>query len=377
VRILTLYRPCLPEMRAQAIQVMHTSHALAVRGHDVTVIADRSRGFAGTGDEALDAYGLLPHPSFHVVMGGTTHPTAAGIRFRAEVLRWLAAGRRSSERSVVYARAKRYAAWIQHFRTFFPFRLVIEAHEVDSAQADERGESTARMRRLEAKVLSSADGLVTNCEGTLELLREVHGNRLPEACRVVHNGTSPARSKPRASRNDGRVLVGYVGSLRGFKDIRALVEAGRTLPEPFAVRLIGGRPGEPDYDELAAQAGSRLEVRPGVPYRAVTAELAELDVLVLCLGRNLYSRRLASPLKLWDYLATSLPVVAPDLPSVRAVCGDPDGDPPAFYAWEAGSDDGLVQAIRRAALAGERPPRLRTWDDRACEVEEFLESLRW
>ncbi len=39
MRIVHLYRPQVPDLRAQAIQVMHSCHALVRRGHTVKLFA--------------------------------------------------------------------------------------------------------------------------------------------------------------------------------------------------------------------------------------------------------------------------------------------------------------------------------------------------
>lgn len=374
MRILHLYRPAVPEMRAQAIQVVNTCHALASLGHDVTLLADRARGYKAGPIEALREYGLDPIPAFHLVLSPSDKPPAAGLFFRAELLRWLARGRSSPERSIVYARAKRQVDFLLNFRVFFPFRLVLEAHEVDSRQAAERGEDSKELRSLEHRVLDACDGLVTNCEGTLELLARSHPTVLPERRVVIHNGTDPSRMMPGRPRDPARIIAGYSGSLRVYKDILSLADVADRLPPPYALRVVGGRVGEPDYERLAARTGPRLELRPGLPYREVARALAEMDILVLCLGENLYSRELASPLKLWDYLATDRPIVAPDLGSVRKILGEP-GPESSFFPYRAGDPESLSLAIQQAGRAPARTPRLRSWRDRALEIQTFLGAL--
>ena len=58
-RVLILYRPALPSLRAQCIGVLQASHALARRGHAVTLLADRAHPEASPAD-ALALLGLAP-----------------------------------------------------------------------------------------------------------------------------------------------------------------------------------------------------------------------------------------------------------------------------------------------------------------------------
>ncbi|MBN1334849.1 MAG: glycosyltransferase family 4 protein [Deltaproteobacteria bacterium] len=366
MHLIHLHRPSLPRMRAQSLQVLHTCHALARRGHAVTCFAERGPGFTGGVAEALAPYGLSPHPCFDLEILGLRHPGLAGLAFRAGVARRLGA-RREPRPPVLFVRSWRHADQVRILRRFTRFHLVFEAHEVDSAQARERGAPFEAAARREARVLTALHGLVANCEGTLAVLEEIHGDRLPGARCVVHNGTDPSRACDPIPHPG--VVAGYVGSPRAFKDVRCLLAAAEHLPEGFRVRLVGGDPQDGDFDALAAAASPRVEVRPGVACADVPGVLAGLDVLVLSLGDDLYARRLASPLKLWDYLATGLPVVAPDHPSVAAIC--PDG----FHPYRPGDAASLARAIQAAAARGRGARRLRTWDDRAVELEAFLEAL--
>jgi glycosyltransferase involved in cell wall biosynthesis len=364
MRIVHLYRPQLPQLRAQAIQVLHTCHALARRGHEVRLFATHREGQADPA-ALLEPYGLEPHPSLALTLLPWRHPGLSGLDFRLRVLRLATGSRR--ERTVLYARTKRHAAELAPWRRTLGCSLVFEAHEVESAQARERGEPHEAIARLEERVLTGCDGLVTNCEGTLELLEEVHGSRLPGARRVIHNGTDPGRRCDPLP-HEGTV-VGYLGSLRSYKNIHTVIEAAELLPAGFSVELVGGEEGGEELARARALVGARARVSPALPYGEVPALLARLDVLLVSMGDDLYGRRLASPLKLWDYLATGTPIAAPDLPSIRGICGD------GFAPYTPGDAASLARAVERAAAAGRVAPRLRSWDDRASELEAFLGEL--
>lgn len=367
MRILHLYRPRVPELRAQSIQVLHTCAALARRGHRVTVLADRSAGFRGDVAEALAPCGLAPHPDLDLRLAPVHHGGAAGLWFRGAVAGWILGAR--GDGAWCYARDKRKADEFRCLGAWQRVGLVLEVHEVEAAQARERGDGDAARswQAREGRVLRACRGVVSNCEGTMEVLAVTFPSDLPVARRVIHNATDPARAA--TGRAPGRGVAGYVGSFRAYKDVHLLVEAARLLAPGLSVRLLGGDPQAGDFAALRARAGDRVEILPGVPYLDVPGVLAALDVLILALGDDLYGSRLASPLKLWDYLAAGRPIVAPDLPSIRAICGD------AFFPWRPGDAASLARAVEAAMAAGPVARRVRTWDDRASEIEEFLSSL--
>src|SRR6187455_2065321 len=131
---LWLYRPKVPTARAQSVQVVRMAHAMAARGHAVTLCVDP----ADASDPAaiLAWYGLEPVDGLRIVVLPRAG-TLASVAFRGVVAGWLARHRRTG---VVYARSKRYAREVLRVPGV---RVVIEAHEVDSVQAGARRDAAA------------------------------------------------------------------------------------------------------------------------------------------------------------------------------------------------------------------------------------------
>lgn len=344
MRVLVLYRPRVPTLRAQAIQVVHAAHALAARGHAVTLLADRAS--TGDAEAALAAYGLDRPPRLDLRIAPTAWPPGAGAWFRAQVWAW---GRSPG---VVLARAKRY---VRRVPAGIP--VVIEAHEVDSALAAERGEDPAPTLALERAVYARAAAVIANCEGTLARLGATVP--LPPLRRVIHNATRADRVVPR--RPSPAPTVGYTGSPRAYKGLATVYRSLSAWPSGVALHLVGEPPAEPPPPGVV--------VRGPVAYGDLPAVLAGFHVLLLPLDDGLFGRELTSPLKLWDYLATGIPIVAADLPTVRAIAGDR----PHYY--QPGDPASLAAAVARALAAGTSPPLLRTWADRAAEVEAVLAEV--
>ena len=356
MRILHLYRPRLPSLRAQAIQVVHACHALAAAGHHVTLLADR--GDTGDVTEALGAFGLAPLPTLAVYICPWRHKGLAGLWFRARLAAWWA-----GPAGWVIARDKRrlQAALRAHGKKH---RVLLETHELDSALAAERGDQddADRWAALEAALLPHCDALVANCGGTLAAWEAAHGQRLPQHRRACHNAISASRR--RAALPETEPVIRCVGSLRRYKGFDALLAAADGLPLPL--ELIGG-----SVAERSALAGGRVRMRPPVPYTAVPDLLAQSRALLLPLQDNLFGRQLTSPLKLWDYLATAVPIIAPALPSVLEIAALTDT---LVHTWEPGDAASLAAAARRAVEALPRAPHVRTWEERAAEILALMEA---
>jgi glycosyltransferase involved in cell wall biosynthesis len=359
-----MYRPTAPSARAQSIQVIHAAHACAERGHRVTLCV-RAASPGVTAADVLDAYGLAPSPGLRLVVtpaGGT----ASSLRVRWEVARWMAA----NPGGLVLARAKRDAAAA---RRWFGqrFRLVLEAHEVDSLRAAERGDDPGPWRQLEARVLAESSGVIANCPGTLEALRVAHPHAAVLADRAValQNATHPARIRRPTTPGDD---IGYVGSLLPEKDVAVLADAAARLGR--RVVLVG--PPHPSVDALIARGGGYLVREGPLPHRDVPDRLARFRTLVLPLGTGLFGSQLTSPLKLFDYLASGRPIAAADTPAARAAA-----PPGSVVWWQAGDAGSLATALDRldrddalrAATLG--AARVRTWAERAAEQDAFLDAV--
>ncbi|MEN0061827.1 MAG: glycosyltransferase family 4 protein [Myxococcota bacterium] len=347
-----LYRPSAPSVRAQAVQVLATAGALATRGHRVTVCVQTEAS-----DAAIREAHALPS-SLHLVrlpLGNTW----ASLAYRASFADFI---RRTKGRRWVLARSKRHAHWA--LRWFGGrFRLIMEAHEVDSLRTDRAIEG---VHALERQVLRSAVGLVANAVGTLADLRATHWP-LPPAT-VIANAALPGgpAMSPGAD-------IGWLGSIRPDKDPETVAHAARTLSH----RIVVGGPTAADVAPLVERSQGRLIVEPARWPAQVPERLRQFRVLLVPLSRGRFGERWSSPLKLYDALASGVPIVAADTAAVRAIAGS------AFVPYRPGDAKSLQEALDRAMtdeplrrqLRDAARPRRRTWDLRAQELEAFAHRI--
>jgi glycosyltransferase involved in cell wall biosynthesis len=190
---------------------------------------------------------------------------------------------------------------------------------------------------------------------------------------------------PARDRDTRRVV--YAGQLYPWKGVDTLLAAMVSLPEA-TLTIIGGRGSPDDPDLVACQAraqelgiAEQVEFRGFVPHAQVRAALAGAGAAVLPLPDNLMARYFTSPLKLFDYMAAGVPIVASDLPTVGEVLEDGDNallvppeDPPALAAAirRLLVNPGLADRLRRTAF---EHVRAYTWDARAARIIEAFDSL--
>jgi glycosyltransferase involved in cell wall biosynthesis len=242
-------------------------------------------------------------------------------------------------------------------------------------------------RRWLAEAAAGARGIVAISGGVKEDL--VAAGLDAGAIRVEHDAMERTRfsaSVPRSSarkalRLDQNAPVAvYTGGLMSWKGVDLLIDAARRLPEVSFV-IAGGM--EADVLRLRRHARRVWNVRFDgfqAPER-VPLYLAAADVgVVPNRSRPAISARYTSPLKVFEALATGLPLVASDLPSLReilrgeehAVFVRPD-DAAALAEGIARliGDEALRAAMRERGLA--RAPEL-TWDARAERILAWMDE---
>jgi glycosyltransferase involved in cell wall biosynthesis len=173
-------------------------------------------------------------------------------------------------------------------------------------------------------------------------------------------GTPPAEWRgapgtPAWARELRRPLLLYTGTLDERLDVPALLQIARALPQASVV-LVGPLLAPEHLAPLRAAAN--VTIRPPLARPELLALVRAADLGLLA-HRQLPLTRAMSPLKLYEYLAAGLPVVATDLPPVRGV------HPSVELVAPGGDYPGAV----RAALAR----------GRASEAERlaFIERSSW
>ena len=161
--------------------------------------------------------------------------------------------------------------------------------------------------------------------------------------------------------------VGFVGTLKPWHGVEVLLESFARLARADGttrLRLVGDGPQREALEEQARGLGvrERVDLVGAVAPEDMPAELAAMDVAVAPYPQlpDFYF----SPLKIYEYLAAGLPVVASDIGPCAQILDDgglgvlvTPGDPTELAAVLAGlrSDDRLRaelgQAGRQAAVA--------------------------
>jgi glycosyltransferase involved in cell wall biosynthesis len=181
---------------------------------------------------------------------------------------------------------------------------------------------------------------------------------------------------------EGRCVLGFVGFMRDWHGLERVVEFMSKSDRPDLHALfVGDGPARAAVERRACELGLKQRVTiTGVVQRGeVPAVLAAFDVAL-----QPAVVEYASPLKLFEYLAVGLPVLAPDAPNIREVLQDGVNsilfDPDDDLAFARGlarlcEDDGLRRRLGAAARTTIGQLGL-TWRGNAQRVVELYAGLR-
>jgi glycosyltransferase involved in cell wall biosynthesis len=182
-----------------------------------------------------------------------------------------------------------------------------------------------------------------------------------------------------------RTIIGYLGRFQTLgmeKGLPQLVQSMKGLRgehggEPLLLGVGGPMEAVPEYLRIARRHGvpvDRIRFEDRVPPTEVPYWVRSFDVAAMPFPSTEHYRYYMSPLKLFEYMAAGVPIVATDLPSLRDVLVPGENgwlvEPDCPAALTAGIQFLLDHPAmgRRMAVAAQETVRNYTWDTRATRV---------
>lgn len=145
----------------------------------------------------------------------------------------------------------------------------------------------------------------------------------PDAVDVEEYKIEPSRDIWRNYHVDpNKKIVLYTGHFYGWKGGETLGEAAKYLPDGIEIVLMGGVDREL-ADFTKTYASDRVHVIGYQPREKMPAVTMSADILVLPnSARPKISSHYTSPLKLFQYMAAGVPIIASNIPSIREILSD-------------------------------------------------------
>ncbi len=191
----------------------------------------------------------------------------------------------------------------------------------------------------------------------------------------------PTRSAARAQLglSPTAIYLVYAGQLFPWKGIDDIAQSFCDLPVPIEVLLVGGDTS--DIVRIKKLVGTTSNVRliGRKPRHEIPVWLAAADMaLVSSSSKFDIAKDYTSPLKLFEYLAAGLPVVASDVPSSREIL-----HPSIAEFYHADSPADFIEAVQRLAARVKHDPgtlaqqarayvQPYTWQARGAKIKLFI-----
>jgi glycosyltransferase involved in cell wall biosynthesis len=182
----------------------------------------------------------------------------------------------------------------------------------------------AKIKEQEIAALHLSDAIICPSNVTRDYLASLGLDR--KRVSVIPNGVSPSDFSPSPlPAREGRVpVLLYIGTLADWQGLDVVIKALPRILEkqPVQLRLVGR--GRSRQRKLLAKQIRKLDleenviVQPAIPHHEVPAVIAESDICLAPLGLN--DRNVtqgACPIKVLEYMASSRPLIASNMPIVR------------------------------------------------------------
>jgi glycosyltransferase involved in cell wall biosynthesis len=266
-----------------------------------------------------------------------------------------------------------------------PYVLEVNAPLVEEAARYRGLEDVPTWRALERTLFGSADAVIAVSGGVKDhvVAAGVSASRVF----VVHNGVdvrefqrSAISGTARKGRGEGDVVIGFAGSLKPWHGVDLLLRAFAEVAGRPRLVVVGDGPMRADLEALASSldVASRVRFTGAVSHALMPDLLATMDI-----GVAPYIAQTGfyfSPLKVAEYLAAGLPVVASDQGDMREIVGDAgllllpgDVGELATALARLRRDPGLRQTLSAAA---QRRAVALDWLQVAGRVEAVISSVR-
>lgn len=372
-KVLYLANVRMPTEKAHGIQIVKMCQALAEQGAEVELIVPRRRNdivedifsyykiapnFKVTYLATLDLVGYLPRLGFWL----------QSYSFAKSVKKYLA---KDKNPKIIYSRDQ--------------FSLYKLLGQKDLKLFYELHDFPKKLTLWHKKLFSAVkficitnylkEVLIKNGIDSKKIIVAPDGVDLSNFSKIADDKES-LRQKLDLPKNKKIIL--YAGHLYQWKGVQILAEAAKLLPENSVVVFLGGT--KKDVADFTKQNvdNKNILILGHRSHALVPSYLQAADVLVLPnSGKSNISRYYTSPLKLFEYMASGVPIVASDLPSLREILDENTAllvaaDNPQALA------DGIQNVLQNQGLGvkiGEQSlakSKQFDWKNRANKILSFL-----
>lgn len=381
MKIVYISKARLPTEKAYGVNMVKTCEALAKAGADVTLVAPLT-GNKDARQDIFSYYGI--QPIFSVRQIPIVDAISMGwwrggfwVNHLSFLAQMLARGIGEKRNTVVIARDELAAAAfsVKGYRVFYDMHGFPE-----------------KKRWFWKMIMKKMDGVIVTNRWKVEQCAaffEIPEERIIVAPNGFDKDLFSVTYEKRALRAmfglplDAQIVL-YAGHLYDWKGAHVLLQAASQ--SRFFFVFVGGTDGDVRTFKEKARGLNNVMVVGYKPHAEIPKYLKAADVLVLPNSQfsktarfSAYSRNDTSPIKLFEYMASGVPIVASDLPSIREILNEqnatlvPPDSSDALHCGIAAVFEDVARAQQRATQAVADASGF-TWDARAAIISPFILS---
>lgn len=305
---------------AMTLQVLNDYGHLSNLGNKVIVLI-----FAKTNQEINQIYDFLSDKEFtnlHLIVLPKSHKIIRSLFLISYV--FLLLFQNKFTKKVIVVREKKYLWLAKLIKQIFNVLLLVEFHETSLPEKESK-----KLHTKHQKLLVNIDGALFTNRSQADYFK-AYKYEPPKNQMILPNGLSVKNySKVKGASFKSRpIILTYTGQFTSWKNMPLIFEALQYLPQYFHLRIAGGKENSQlsnlYVDKLIGQYGlaGRVKyfgfVHPSMIVRKV---MNGSSILLLPLGNSNVAQYATSPMKLMEYMATPIPIVAVNAPSTRGLSG--------------------------------------------------------
>ncbi len=361
----------LPSNLANRIQILQVSDAFSRLVDDFALFVRSYRDIESVRKE----YAIGP---FHIEQFRVKRiPGLQAVQYLAKVMKTL----RSEKPDFIYVREPILAAFLSLF-----YNVVFELHKKDDTFIE----------RICYFILSRRVKCIVTVNKNLNSVFKKYGCQAPiraEPDGVAVKNFSIGISKEQCRKKCGlpkrKKIIGYVGRLttmgvdKGFEHVLRALKVLRGRRSDFIFLNVGVLPSErAGLEEITKRHGlfDIVDMREYIPYNKVPLYLKSCDVLIIPYPWTEHFAFFMSPLKLFEYMASGVPIVSSDLPAIKQIIENGRNGVLYKHDDDTGFADALDHVLSDSSFASRIAVQARkdvdyySWDNRAKRIIQSLKK---
>ncbi|OGE75277.1 MAG: hypothetical protein A3C85_03905 [Candidatus Doudnabacteria bacterium RIFCSPHIGHO2_02_FULL_48_21] len=355
----------MPTEKAHGYQIMKMCESMASLGHEVTLVVSSRRNPIKT--DPFEFYGLEKNFAFRRL------PSIDIVNIFPKFGTWLS--RLSFLVSAkIYLMLKKYDLLYlrEHMSGLFFNDFLIETHSLPKSI----GRRDFRVWQRAKKIAVTTPFIKEKLEHAGIEVRKIIVAPDAVDSKVFGIELSKEEARKQLGLPINQTLLGYTGSLKTKemeKGIADVLRALKNLPENMRFIAVGGLERHiREYKTLAQNLGvwKKAQFIHRVPPDKLAVYQQAFDCLLLPFPNKEHYAYFASPLKMFEYMASGRPIVSTDLPSIREVLNDKNAvlvqpDSPSDLARGINTVLTDAKLADRIASQAKKDAGLFTWENRA------------